>query len=221
MKGEKLNPFIAVATVLAAVGAYLLYRKYAQGALQFAGVGDLGGGGGGGGVTDSTRGPSGVAMQWNEAIANAAKQAGIDPILLKSIVATETGFNPDAINPEKDFILNGVSYKQYDRAGQAALVAWIKAGNDPASIGLNPSCGIAQVRVSNAKKFVSALEALDLFDGATCLLAAALLIADDGTTFETVDMYNVGNGSLWARGVRNTGYRAKAQKFYQQFLADF
>ena len=160
-------------------------------------------------------------MQWNAAIAQAAAAAGIDPALLKSIVATETGFNPDAINPEKDFVLNGVSYKQYDRAGQRALVAWIKDGNEPAMIGLNPSCGIAQVRVSNAKKFISGLNAWDLFDAATCLEAAAYLIADDGTTLDTADMYNVGNGTNWARGVRNVPYRTKVQTFYAEFQGDF
>src|SRR5258708_1675433 len=177
--------------------------------------------GGGGGVPDTGRSPSGVSTQWNAPIANAAAQAGIDPILLKAIVATETGFNPDAINPEKDFILNGVSYKQYDRAGQRALVAWIKAGNEPSTIGLDPSCGIAQVRVSNAKKFISGLDAWDLFDAATCLEAAAYLIADDGTTLDTADTYNVGNGTNWARGVRNVPYRTKVQTFYAEFQGDF
>jgi len=214
----KVNPLVWIGAAVAAAAAFFAYRLFSP-SMAFAAEGDVGSG------SDASSGSaassSGVAMQWNAAIAQAAAAAGIDPALLKSIVATETGFNPDAINPEKDFVLNGVSYKQYDRAGQRALVAWIKDGNEPATIGLNPSCGIAQVRVSNAKKFISGLNAWDLFDAATCLEAAAYLIADDGTTLDTADMYNVGNGTNWARGVRNVPYRTKVQTFYAEFQGDF
>lgn len=213
-----MNPFVWIGAVIAAAGAYFAYRLFNP-SMAFAAAGDVGSGGD---ASDgSAASPSGVAMQWNAAIAQAAAAANIDPALLKSIVATETGFNSDAINPEKDFTLNGVSYAQYDRAGQRALVAWIKDGNEPSTIGLNPSCGIAQVRVTNAKKFISGLNAWDLFDAATCLEAAAYLIADDGTTLDTADMYNVGNGTNWARGVRNIPYRTKVQTFYAQFQGDF
>jgi hypothetical protein len=160
-------------------------------------------------------------MQYNALIAQAAAAAGIDPVLLKAICATETGFDPNAINPEQDFTLNGVQYGQNDRNARAQLVAWIKDGNRPASIGLNPSCGIAQVRVSNGQKFISGLDAWDLFDPAVCLEAAAYLIADDGTTLDTADMYNVGHGLNWLRGVRNLPYRAKVQDFYSRFAGDF
>ncbi len=213
-----MNPLVWIGAAVAAAAAFFAYRLFSP-SMAFAAEGDVGSG------SDASSGSaassSGVAMQWNAAIAQAAAVAGIDPALLKSIVATETGFNPDAINPEKDFVLNGVSYKQYDRAGQRALVAWIKDGNEPATIGLNPSCGIAQVRVSNAKKFISGLNAWDLFEAPTCLEAAAYLIADDGTTLDTADMYNVGNGSNWARGVRNVPYRTKVQTFYAEFQGDF
>ncbi len=213
-----MNPLVWIGAAVAAAAAFFAYRLFSP-SMAFAAAGDVGSG------SDASSGSaassSGVAMQWNAPIAQAAAAAGIDPALLKSIVATETGFNPDAINPEKDFVLNGVSYKQYDRAGQRALVAWIKDGNEPATIGLNPSCGIAQVRVSNAKKFISGLNAWDLFDAATCLEAAAYLIADDGTTLDTADMYNVGNGTNWARGVRNVPYRTKVQTFYAEFQGDF
>ncbi len=213
-----MNPLVWIGAAVAAAAAFFAYRLFSP-SMAFAAEGDVGSG------SDASSGSasssSGVAMQWNAAIAQAAAAAGIDPALLKSIVATETGFNPDAINPEKDFVLNGVSYKQYDRAGQRALVAWIKDGNEPAMIGLNPSCGIAQVRVSNAKKFISGLNAWDLFDAPTCLEAAAYLIADDGTTLDTADMYNVGNGTNWARGVRNVPYRTKVQTFYAEFQGDF
>ena len=212
---------IAALALVAAAAAYIVFRSLnPDSALAAAGVagGDLGGSSADGA---STPPPSGVAMQWNPLIAQAAAAAGIDPVLLKAITATETGFRPDAINPEQDFILNGVSYKQYDRKGQEFLVAWIKAGNNPASIGLNPSCGIAQVRVSNGKKFIRGLDAWDLFEPATCFEAAAYLIADDGTTLETADKYNVGNGSNWARGVRNLPYRTKVAGFYSKFAGDF
>ncbi len=213
-----MNPLVWIGAAVAAAAAFFAYQLFNP-SMAFAAEGDVASGGDASG--GSAASPSGIAMQWNAAIAQAAAVAGINPALLKSIVAQETGFNPDAINPEKDFVLNGVSYRQYDRAGQRALVAWIKDGNEPATIGLNPSCGIAQVRVSNAKKFISGLNAWDLFDAATCLEAAAYLIADDGTTLDTADMYNVGNGTNWARGVRNVPYRTKVQTFYAEFQGDF
>jgi len=203
------------------VALVLLYELLSP-TSAFAATGDVGSSSDTGSAdSSSTSPPSGVASQWNDLIAQAAKEAGIDPVLLKAICAQETGFNPDSINPEKDFTLNGVTYAQYDRAGLRLLVAWIKAGNDPASIGLNPSCGIAQVRVGNAKKFIQGLDAWDLFDPATCLEAAALLIESDGTTVATADKYNVGNGLNWLRGVRNAPYQAKVAGYYAQFAGDF
>jgi len=218
----KINSGLTAALSLVAVTASVLFYRLVNPSFAFAAAGDVGSGSSSPSADGaSTPPPSGVATQWNDLIAQAAKAAGIDPILLKAICATETGFRADAINPEKDFTLNGVSYGQYDTHGQRLLVAWIKDGNDPASIGLNPSCGIAQVRVGNAKKYIQGLDALDLFDPATCLQAAAFLIADDGTTVETADMYNVGHGSNWARGVRNAPYQAKVADFYSRFAGDF
>jgi hypothetical protein len=214
---------VAGFALVAAAAAFVLYRMLDPNS-AFAAAGGAGSGDSGGSSADGANNPpppSGVAMQWNALIAQAAKSAGIDPVLLKAICAQETGFRPDAINPERDFILNGVSYGQYDRAGQALLVQWMKDGNDPASIGLNPSCGIAQVRVGNAKKYIQGLDAWDLFDPATSLQAAAYLIADDGTTLDDADMYNVGHGLNWARGVRNLPYLAKVQDFYSRFAGDF
>ena len=217
-----MNPGLTAALVLAAAAAAYLAFKSLNPDSAFAAAGDVGDGS----ANPSADGanappPSGVAMQWNALIAQAAKAAGIDPVLLKAIVATETGFRPDAINPEQDFILDGVSYGQNDENGRRLLVAWIKDGNDPASIGLNPSCGIAQVRVSNGKKFISGLDPWDLFDPATCLQAAAYLIQSDGTTLDTADMYNVGHGLNWFRGVRNAPYQAKVADFYSRFAGDF
>jgi hypothetical protein len=210
----------ALALVAAAV-AYLAFKSLNPDS-AFAAAGDVGGDAGGSASDDATTPPpSGVAMQDNPLIAQAAKAAGIDPVLLKAIVATETGFRPDAINPEQDFILDGVTYGQNDANGRRLLVSWIKDGNDPASIGLNPSCGIAQVRVSNGKTFIRGIDAWDLFDPPICLQAAAYLIRDDGTTLETADMYNVGHGLNWFRGVRNPAYQAKVADFYSRFAGDF
>lgn len=214
-----MNPGLTAALVLVAVaGVFLLYRA-SNPAMAFADAG--GGDSGGSDGSGAPPSPSGIAAQFDSLIAQAAKAAGIDPVLLKAICAQESGFNPDSINPEKDFILGGVSYGQYDRAGQRALVAWIKDGNEPAIIGLNPSCGIAQIRVSNAKRFIQGLNAWDLFDPATCLEAAAYLIADDGTTLATADEYNVGHGTNWARGVRNLPYLNKVQGYAAEFAGDF
>jgi hypothetical protein len=210
----------ALALVAAAV-AYLAFKSLNPDS-AFAAAGDAGSDVGGSDYNDAnTPPPSGVAMQYNPLIAQAAKAAGIDPVLLKAICATETGFRPDAINPEQDFILNGVTYGQNDANGRRLLVSWIKDGNDPASIGLNPSCGIAQVRVSNGKTFIRGIDAWDLFDPSICLQAAAYLIRDDGTTLETADMYNVGHGLNWFRGVRNPAYQAKVADFYSRFAGDF
>lgn len=188
----------------------------------FAAAGSVGSDSGGSSADGAnTPPPSGVAMQYNAMIAQAAKLAGIDPVLLKAIAATESGFQPDAINPEKDFVLNGVHYAQYDEAGRKLLVQWMKDGNDPATIGLNPSCGIVQVRVSNGKKFIQGLDPWDLFDPSTCFQAGAFLIADNGTTLATADEYNVGHGLNWLRGVRNAGYLQTVQDFYSRFAGDF
>jgi len=221
----KMNSgLIGALSLVAVAAAVVLYRLFNPN-FAFAAAGDGGSSSGSTSEDASASGtppPSGVAMRWNDLILAAAKAAGIDPVLLKSICAQETGFNPDAINPEKDFTLNGVSYSQYDRAGQRLLIAWIKDGNNPASIGLDPSCGIAQVRVDKIRKFFAAgVDAWDLFDPSICLQAAAFLIADDGTTLDTADMYNVGHGSNWARGVRNAPYLLKVQNYYQRFAGDF
>jgi hypothetical protein len=212
---------IAALALVAVAAAYVLFKSLnPDSALAAGAVGSDSGGLSADGA-NAPPPPSGVASQWNAFIAQAAKAAGVDPVLLKAIVATETYFNPNAINPEKDFILEGVSYGQNDSSGRAKLVAWIKDGNDPATIGLNPSCGIAQVRVSNGKKFISGIDAWDLFNPSVCLEAAAYLIADDGTTLDTADMYNVGHGLNWLRGVRNAPYQAKVADFYSRFAGDF
>jgi Transglycosylase SLT domain len=217
-----VTPGLVAALALVAVAAAYLVFKNANPDSAFAAAGADGSDSGGPSAdAPGAPPPSGVAMQWNALIAQAAKAAGIDPVLLKAICAVETGFRPDSINPEQDFILDGVSYGQNDSNGRRLLVAWIKDGNDPASIGLNPSCGIAQVRVSNGKRFISGLDPWDLFDPATCLQAAAYLIQSDGTTLETADMYNVGHGLNWFRGVRNAAYQAKVADFYSRFAGDF
>lgn len=219
-----MSPVILSAlALLVAGGAYLLYILSPNTAFSAAGGGNGSGGtsGGAGGSSGGSQGPSGVHPEYDDAIAQASAAAGTDPVLLKAIVAKESNFNPDAINPETNFTLNGVSYAQYDSQGQALLAAWIKEGNDPALIGLNPSCGIAQVRVSNGKHYISGLDAWDLFDPQVCLAAAAYLIRDDGTTLDTADMYNVGHGTNWARGVRNPGYKMDVQRHYAEFAGDF
>lgn len=216
---------LAVSAAGAAALVFVLYKLHAQNnpVMASANLGDSAGGASGGSPAGgaNTPPPSGIASGYNGMIAQAAKVAGIDPVLLKAIAGTESDFNPDAINPEKDFMLNGVSYAQYDRAGQRELVRWIKDANDPATIGLNPSCGIAQVRVSNGKKFISGLDPWDLFDPSVCLEAAALLIADDNIGLENADKYNVGGGLNWLRGVRNLPYREKVQTLYARFAGDF
>src|SRR5438128_2492606 len=96
---------IAALALVAGASAYMVVRSLnPDSAFAAAGAAgdDLGGSSADGA---STPPPSRVSMQWNPLIAQAAAAARIDPVLLKAIAASETGFRPDAINPEKDFIL--------------------------------------------------------------------------------------------------------------------
>lgn len=218
-----MNPALLGLLVIVPIAGYLALKHF-SGVLAFAGSPDTGTGEEGSSADGtSLPSPSGVAMQWNDAILAAAEQANVDPVMMKSLTAEESGFNADSINPEKDFMLDGVSYGQNDRAGRAALVAWIKEGNDPASIGLNPSCGMMQIRVSIAKQFIRGLDAWDLFDPATNFEAGSYLMRQmgDGLSYDTADAWNVGLGSNWSNGVRNEAYRAKVQNYYDKFRGDF
>lgn len=213
---------IAVGVLLVAVGAYFIYR-------HFGGVSsgtplpvlDLTGNAGTGvDVANTTQGPSGIHTEYDSLIADAANAAGVDPVILKSIVAVESGFNPNSINPEKNFSLGGVTYSRNDAKGRAALVAWIKNGGSTDAIGLNPSCGLAQVRVGIARKFIPGVDAVDLFDPETCLEAASALLAQlfaAGITLDTIDAYNVGQNL----SVRNLPYRDKVNAYARQFAGDF
>lgn len=218
-----MNPALLGLLIAVPIATYLAVTHF-SGAFAFAGAPDSGGGSEDASA-DSTSlpSPSGVAMQFNDAIAAAAARAGVDPVMMKALTAVESGFVNTSINPEKDFMLNGVSYGQNDRAGRAALVAWIQDGNDPASIGLNPSIGMMQIRVSIAKQFISGLDAWDLFDPATNFEAGADLMAQMGAglSYDTADAWNVGLGTNWRNGVRNAPYLAKAQSFYDKFRGDF
>src|SRR6267378_4423227 len=227
-----MNPAVMVIAVAGAMAAGYLVWKHLENVSAFASDGPGTSGPGTDGVVGSDLGgssadnasslppPSGVAMQYNAAIFAAAQRAGVDPVLMKALAAKETGFNANAINPEKSFTFDGTSYAQYDRGGQAKLVAWIKEGNDPAAIGLNPSLGLMQIRVGNAKKFIPGLDAWDLFDPTVNFEAASYLLAEmvaAGLTLATADMWNVGAGSNWQRGVRNLPYRDQVNDFYQRF----
>lgn len=222
---------VGILSALAALGmgaAYLFFKNSslsaAGGSLNLAGGGDLSSSPAGDGGTASPAKKSGLGNEWDDLIAQAAAKQGIPPVVLKAIVAKESFFNPNAINPEKNFILNGASYQQYDRSGDRALAAWIADGNDPATIGVNPSLGLGQVRVSEGKKFIGGLDAWDLFDPATNLEAAASLLAElfnSGITLDTIDAYNVGLGGNWQRGIRSLGYRDDVNKYAQKFAGDF
>jgi soluble lytic murein transglycosylase-like protein len=222
---------VGILAALAAFGmaaAYLLFKNSsslsaAGGALDSVGGGDSPSSPAGDGTASPAQ-KSGLGNEWDSLIAQAAAKQGIPPVVLKAIVAKESFFNPNAINPEKNFILNGASYQQYDRSGDRALAAWIADGNDPATIGVNPSLGLGQVRVSEGKKFIGGLDAWDLFDPATNLEAAASLLAElfnSGITLDTIDAYNVGLGGNWQRGIRSLGYRDDVNKYAQKFAGDF
>jgi soluble lytic murein transglycosylase-like protein len=152
----------------------------------------------------------------------AADAAGIPPEVLKAICRRESNFKSDAINPEASYSLNGTSYTSASSAGRAALRAWLLDGNDPAAIGLNPSIGLAQVRVAIARKVLNQpdLSAAQLFVPETNLAASAALLAElyaAGITLDTIDAYNEGQ----ALRKRNFEYRDAVAGFAADYAGDF
>ena len=152
-----------------------------------------------------------------------ATAAGIEPALLKAIVSKESGFDSTAINPEKTFTLAGRTYAPGDALGRAALREAILQGFDPLSIGVNPSIGLAQVRVTTARDVLPGVSAQRLFEPQTNLRASALYIAwlfRQGFAVEQIDAYNVGPGALRA-GTRNPSYRDRVLSLRATYLDDF
>ncbi len=155
-------------------------------------------------------------------IAEAADRWNVKPNILKAIVARESGFNQVAINPEKSFVLKGVLYSAGDAKGRTALRAFIAEGGDPLSLGINPSIGLAQVRLTTARSLSNnpSLKASALFVPATNLdLAARLLrqLFDAGITIDTIDAYNVGQDL----SPRNLPYRDAVKQNADRFASDF
>lgn len=156
---------------------------------------------------------------FDDVIQTAAEQAGMDdPAMLKAIVAKESGFNPYAVNPEGTYVLDGTRYTAGDMAGRGKLAQYIQGGGDPGALGINPSIGLAQVRLSTARKILNSphLTAQQLYSVSTNLLAAAALLKqlfDAGITIDTIDAYNVGQDL----SPRNLPYRDDVKRFYQQF----
>jgi soluble lytic murein transglycosylase-like protein len=216
-------PIVIAILAVGAFAGFALYLRQKSPALSSAGAMQGGIAGGSGSMGNAGAGPSqksGVATQFDSLIAGVAGAEGVDPVLLKAIIKRESNFDEEAVNPEKDFVLEGVAYAQYDRTGLGLLHDWIAAGNDPASIGLNPSLGLAQVRVGTGKKFVAGLDAAQLFDPQTNLTASARLLRElfaAGITLDTIDAYNVGQ----SLHIRNISYRDAVKGFYAQFRGDF
>jgi hypothetical protein len=213
--------FALGAAGLFAVIALFLRQKTSSlstaGGMPMGNAGDLTGAGSSGAGSPQK---SGLGNQWDVLIQQVAAAERVEPALLKAIVAKESYFDEEALNPERDFVLNGVSYGQYDSAGTKALHDFIAAGNDPKSIGLNPSLGLAQVRVSEGQSFIPGLQAVELFDPQTCLTASARLLRqlfDAGITLDTIDAYNEGQ----ALHRRKLPYRDAVNAYYVRFKGDF
>src|SRR5260370_3022107 len=199
--------FAVLALAVAGVAGYVLWkrRKKASESLQSRGEG--------GNVDESAKsksgineggtGPkakSGIGDDYDALISSVATAEGADPVLLKAIVRKESDFDEEAINPERNFTLNVVTYSPSSSEGRKRLHDFIAAGGDPASIGVNPSLGLAQVRVSTGKFFIPGLEARELFDPQTNLTASARLLFqlhDAGVRLETIDGYNLGQGRVF------------------------
>lgn len=152
-----------------------------------------------------------------------AQAARVEPALLKAVVAKESNFDPLAINPEETFTLQGTTYPAGSSAGRAALRTAIFNGLDPTTIGVDPSLGLAQVRLSTARDRIAGISAQQLFEPQRNLRASARHIAwlfTGGITLDTIDAYNVGDTNL-RRGVRNLNYRDVVLRFRTQFEHDF
>lgn len=205
---------VVIFSVLAAGGfaVWLTFDRKAGARVQAVGLG----------VKSVAQTVTALAGGYDAMIAAQAKSAGIPPNILKAIVRQESNFTEAAINPEKDFTLDGVSYAASSKAGRAALRSWILAGNDPRVLGLNPSIGLAQVRVKTARKVLGSprLTAAELFKPEVNLRASAALLAEllrAGITLETIDAYNVGQDLQ----PRNLAYRDRVRGFAKQYEADF
>lgn len=159
-------------------------------------------------------------MQIDELIVIQAESAGIDPALLKAIVRQESNFDPNAINPEQSYAIDGENFSASSRTGRARLVFLIKAGHDPKEYGLNPSLGLAQVRVATARDFLPGVTALQLLDPQINLHAAAAFLAwmfGKGLTVDEIDAYNVGFHGVTVLKRRNLSYRDSVVGFYREF----
>jgi len=167
---------------------------------------------------------SGIGNEWDALIAAIADAEKVDPVLLKAIVKKESRFDEEAVNPEQSFTINGQTYSPSSSTGRRLLHDFIAAGGDPASLGLNPSLGLAQVRVSTGKVFIPGLEARELFDPKTNLTASARLLVqlfDAGVRLETIDGYNVGQGRVLSGDLRTFPYRDEVNRNYALFKNDF
>ncbi len=163
---------------------------------------------------------SGLGNDFDDLIRTVANAELVSPAILKAIVAKESFFDADAINPEKNFTINGVTYPQYDKRGQGVLRAFIKEKEDPLTLGINPSLGLAQVRVTIGQKMIPGLDAWELFIPQTNLTASGRLLRellDAGITLDTIDAYNVGQGLR----IRNLKYRDEVNSYYARFVGDF
>lgn len=155
-------------------------------------------------------------------ILDVARAEGVDPVVLKAIAAKESSFNAQAINPEKAFVLDGVRYKPQDRQGQAKLRDFVLRGGDPATLGLKPSTGIAQVKLATARFYLPGVSYQQLFDARTNLTVAARFLRDlfrKGITEESLDVYNIGERD-WPK-VRNLPYRDDVKRYITQYRGDF
>src|SRR5260370_13564213 len=223
--------FAVLALAVAGVAGYVLWkrRKKASESLQSRGEG--------GNVDESAKsksgineggtGPkakSGIGDDYDALISSVATAEGADPVLLKAIVRKESDFDEEAINPERTFTLNGVTYSPSSSEGRKRLHDFIAGGGDPASIGVNPSLGLASVRVSTGKHFMPGLQALELFDPQMNLTLSAKLLRElkgAGITLETIDAYNVGQSRVLSGELRNLPYRDEVRANYALFQNDF
>jgi hypothetical protein len=199
-----------------------LFKGPAQGQLQFAADGSSDAGGG---TPQAPAKPkSGIANEFDALISAVASRENSDPVLIKAIVQTETEFDEEAVNPEKTFTIGGQTFSASSSTGRRLLHDFIANGGDPASLGVNPSLGLAQVRVSTGRFFIPGLEAKELFDPQTNLTACARFLnqlSDQGIRLDTIDAYNVGEPRVKSGELRNLPYRDKVNKNYRLFQTDF
>lgn len=151
---------------------------------------------------------------------DAAKNETLLAAWLKAIAQHESGQGAMRINPE-DSRISERELRNKIVAANDGGISFLASFNPP----INPSTGLLQIRWSTAKALGAGSPA-SLFDPPVNVAIGALLAYqmryNQGIDiFSLPDVWNVGAGGNWFRGVRNVAYRNAVLGWFRQFQADF